>query len=52
MADHWFWWLLTAACVFWYSVITVYVAVRGFSDIKTMLAHLSQRPSDPDQSVP
>ena len=38
---HWFWWLLTWACVVWYSTITVYVAVKGVTDIKSMLARLS-----------
>ena len=40
MKLHLFWWLLTAACVVWYSTITIYVAIRGALDIKTMLAHL------------
>jgi hypothetical protein len=38
--SHWFWLLLTVACVVWYSVITVYVAVKGAKDIKNMLARL------------
>ena len=29
------------ACVLWYSTITVYVAVRGVSDIAGMLKRLS-----------
>jgi hypothetical protein len=41
MNDHWFWWLLTAACVVWYSTITVYVAIRGIFDIRSMLRRLS-----------
>jgi hypothetical protein len=28
------------ACVIWYSTITVYVAIKGASDIKHMLARL------------
>ena len=28
------------ACVVWYSTITVYVAIKGASDIKSMLARL------------
>ncbi|MBM4019677.1 MAG: hypothetical protein FJ288_15380 [Planctomycetes bacterium] len=40
IADHWFWWLTTAACVVWYSTVTVYVAVRGVADIKSMLKRL------------
>lgn len=41
--DHWFWFLLTAACVIWYSTITVYVAICGARDIKNMFARLSDR---------
>jgi hypothetical protein len=41
MAEHWFWWLLTAACVVWYSTITVYVAIRGVFDIRNMLRRLA-----------
>ena len=41
MPNHWFWWALTMACVIWYSTITVYVAIKGASDIKNMLARLS-----------
>ena len=40
MPNHWFWWALTMACVIWYSTITVYVAIKGASDIKNMLARL------------
>jgi hypothetical protein len=38
---QWFWWLLTVACVVWYSTITVYVAIRGAADIKSMLKRLA-----------
>ena len=41
MSNHWFWWALTIACVIWYSTITVYVAIKGASDIKNMLARLA-----------
>ncbi len=37
---HWFWYALTAACVAWYSTITVYVAIKGVIDIKSMLGRL------------
>ena len=49
MTEHWFWWLLTLSCVLWYTTITVYVAVKGFSDIKYMLRRLEneQRKSAP-----
>jgi len=46
IGDHFFWWLLTMACVIWYSTITVYVAVRGFADIKEMLARLHDTTND------
>lgn len=42
-AGHWFWWALTAACVIWYSTITVYVAIRGAFDIREMLNELGKR---------
>ena len=41
MPQNLFWWTLTMASVGWYSTITVYVAVRGAMDIKTMLSRLS-----------
>lgn len=37
---HPFWYLLTLACVVWYSTITVYVAIRGIIDIRGMLSRL------------
>jgi hypothetical protein len=40
MPHHWFWFLMTAACVIWYSTVTIYVAIKGASDIKSMLARL------------
>jgi hypothetical protein len=40
MTNHWFWWALTAACVIWYSTVTVHVAIKGFVDIKNMLKRL------------
>ena len=42
MSNHWFWWALSMACVIWYSTITVYVAIKGASDIKQMLARLGK----------
>jgi hypothetical protein len=46
MWEHLFWWALTAACVLWHCTITDYVAIRGASDIKQMLAHLRRSPDD------
>lgn len=43
MSEHWFWLLLTAACVIWYSTITVFVAVRGMKDIRGMLERLAKK---------
>jgi hypothetical protein len=37
-----FWKLLTAVCLLWYSTITIYVAVRGFKDIRAMLRKLAE----------
>ena len=34
---HPFWGLLTLAVLGWYSTVTVYVAIRGLVDIKSML---------------
>ena len=41
MTDHWFWLMLTVACVVWYSTITIYVSVKGVKDIKNMLKRLA-----------
>jgi hypothetical protein len=35
-----FWLVVTIACLLWFSTVTVYVAIRGASDIKHMLARL------------
>jgi hypothetical protein len=40
MGNHWFWLIMTIACVVWYSTITIYVAIKGAADIKHMLARL------------
>lgn len=37
---HAFWWALTAACLLWYSTMTVYVAVKGVRDIRRMVRRL------------
>lgn len=41
--EHGFWWLLTLACLAWYSTVTIYVAIRGVLDIKQMLRRLGRR---------
>jgi hypothetical protein len=40
---HWFWLLLTIACLVWYSTVTVYVGFKGIADIKQMLARLETK---------
>lgn len=42
MMEHWFWLTLVTACVVWYSTVTVYVAIKGVTDIKTMLRRLAR----------
>ena len=51
MPNHWFWWAMTMACVIWYSTITVYVAIKGASDIKNMLARLDKARDVEDSEV-
>jgi hypothetical protein len=43
MREHWFWFLLSIACLVWYSGITWYVTIKGAKDIKDMLKSLSDR---------
>lgn len=50
MREHWFWWLLTATVVIWYSTVTVYVAIKGVTDIRTMLRHLGSMKSTDSES--
>lgn len=40
MGEHPVWLVLTAVCVGWYAVLTVYVAAKGALDIRAMLAKL------------
>jgi hypothetical protein len=46
MPDHFGWWLLTMACVAWYSTITIYVGIKGMADIRQMLGRLAARKQD------
>jgi hypothetical protein len=48
--EHGFWWLLTMACVVWYSTVTVYVAIKGAADIKEMLSRLGESSGDGRES--
>ncbi|NLX14966.1 MAG: hypothetical protein GXY44_15130 [Phycisphaerales bacterium] len=43
---HGFWLLLTAACIVWYLSVTVYVAIKGFDDIRAMLTRLKNGSSN------
>ncbi|MET0216290.1 MAG: hypothetical protein ABW292_24990 [Vicinamibacterales bacterium] len=45
MPKHFIWWLITMACVVWYSTVTVYVAFKGIADIRNMLAPLAKTKS-------
>ena len=38
-----FWLCLTIAALVWYSCVTVYVAIQGVADIKSMLRRLKER---------
>lgn len=42
LQNHWFWGLLTIACLVWYSTITIYVAIKGAGDIRDMLRRLAE----------
>ena len=42
-----FWRWLTYACLAWYTLVTLYVAVRGAADIRTMLDDLAKRDAAP-----
>ena len=36
------WWIISIACVVWFSTVTAYVAVRGAIDIRHMLERLKR----------
>jgi hypothetical protein len=42
MIRHWFWFVIVAIVVLWYSSVTIYVSIRGFLDIKQMLRKLAE----------
>ena len=50
MGEHWFWLLLTAAVMIWYSTVTIYVAIKGVTDIRTMLSHLGSMKAAENES--
>ncbi|CAN5536886.1 hypothetical protein BH18ACI1_BH18ACI1_23890 [soil metagenome] len=37
-----FWLILTIAALLWYSLVAVYVAIKGAGDIRQMLQSLSE----------
>ena len=39
---QWIWLLLLIACIVWYSTVTIYVAIRGAFDIRSMLQRLGE----------
>jgi hypothetical protein len=43
MSEHWFWFLIVVAVMIWYLTVTVYVSIKGISDIRNMLKRLSER---------
>jgi hypothetical protein len=47
LQEHWFWGAITLVCLTWYSTITIYVAVKGFGDIRSMLRRLSNSKDTP-----
>jgi hypothetical protein len=51
MHEHTFWWLLTMACIVWYSTITVYVSIKGITDIREMLKRLTRRQLEDDATA-
>ncbi|MBC7816678.1 MAG: hypothetical protein IAG10_07310 [Planctomycetaceae bacterium] len=41
--QHWFWLSLSVSAVGWYLAVTVYVAIRGATDIKQMFRRLEEQ---------
>jgi hypothetical protein len=47
--EHWFWGAITLVCLAWYSTVTIYVAIKGAGNIRSMLRRLSDsQGQDPD----
>jgi hypothetical protein len=53
LREHWVWGGLILAVLLWYSTVTVYVAVKGIGDIRSMLKGLGERerPTDNGRST-
>jgi len=47
LKEHWFWGAVTLLCLTWYSTVTIYVAIRGVGDIRSMLRRLSDSQDNP-----
>jgi len=41
-----FWLVMTIAVLVWYCTITIYVAIRGTWDVKSMLKRLAEKERD------
>ncbi len=41
-SGHPVWYLITGACLFWYTFVTLYVAWKGVGDIRRMLQGLRE----------
>ncbi|MGB8952035.1 MAG: hypothetical protein WCC06_05135 [Candidatus Aminicenantales bacterium] len=52
MNGQWFWLVITAFCVLWYSTVTLYVAYKGIKDIREMLRRLAQKRGGPQKPPP
>lgn len=37
-----FWLILTVAALLWYSIVTIYVSIKGAGDIRQMLGNLEK----------
>ena len=48
LTNHPFWGVVTLFVLTWYSTITVYVAIRGIADIKSMLKRLRKNHQEPN----
>jgi hypothetical protein len=40
MSEHPVWLIMTAVAIVWYSTVTIFVAVKGVTDIRGMLRRL------------
>ena len=45
---HWLWLLLALAVVGWYSTVTIWVAIKGVTDIREMVRKLDRKPAKED----